>query len=406
MIDLHFDRLNYSPICRESHAALHYPIQTKLFSNHLVNTPRSLGVDGVIGYGGATGTGLNLIKKAYGEFLERTHFFTAVQVTTQSTLSIVKPKLATKLYSLCNQLKSHNTPPIEQHSFHLTQVNNLFNDEPEYYLYNLISLNGKKWDMPFIAFNDSCSCATHSSKKESLRSSLNEFLERQALIGSWAAKQYRYLINPELLQEITPYRDLAFNLLENGELYVFENGLNLPGYSIIIFYFSKSKQDIVQYSVGSGAHFTLKAALNSAFEELWQCYTFQYNSENTASLEDKAGSEYHLNFQQCNHIDTKNKIPFLENIDNKPFDIQELTDINDHKDFTWEEVMHNLAKISSDIYYYHHYDSCTQMHYTKILSPDFFSHMSVDKKLNYDNTYARTLSLTAENAFKQKIPFP
>ncbi|CAM2961912.1 YcaO-like family protein [Legionella worsleiensis] len=406
MNQLNFDRLDYFPICRHSHAALNYPVQMKLFSNHLVNTPRSVGVDGVIGYGGATGTGLNLLKKSYGEFLERNHFFTGVGVSSCAALSSLNPILAQKLHSLCTQLKFKNTPPIEEHLFHLTQVTNLITEKPDLYLYNLISLNGKKEDMPFVAFNDSCSCATHSSKEQSLLSSLNEFLERQALVGSWTSKRFRYLINPQLLQEITPYTGLAKTLTEQGELYVLENGLNLPGYSIIIFYFSKSAKDIVQYSVGAGAGFSLQSALNSAFEELWQCYTFQYSSEHTVSLEDKAGSEYHLNFQQCNRLDTKNDIPFFNEIVNRTFDIDSIADLQKHPTFNLAEVISGLSRISQYIYYYHHVEPCTQMHYTKVISPDFFSHMSVDKKLNYDNAYAKTLGLSYDTAYKATIPFP
>lgn len=405
-MNLNFNELNYFPLCRASHAALTYPIHMKIFTNHFVNVPRSMGCDGVIAYGGGTGKGLDLIRKAYGEYLERHHFFTAVPITAKKQLINIKPPLlAQKLISLCQQIQS-STDDCSTHSFYLTSVYNLINQSISYYPYNAISLNSKKSDAYFLGFNDSCACAAHSSKEAALNNSLREFLERQALLGSWMASAYRYTINPDVLKFMTPYTHLIEKLLDNGELYIFENGINLPAYSILIFYFSKSKQDLVQYSVGGSAGFSLVEALNSALEELWQCFTFQYNVKNAASLEDKAGSAYHLNFQQCNHVDTKKIIPFLKNSRTDTFKLNTAEEITQLKSFTFEEIINTLAGISTEIYYYHHHDPYMGVHYSKIVSPDFFIHMDVEKPINLNNAYAKTIRLTKENAYRIKIPFP
>lgn len=407
MISLSFDKLDFSPMCRVSHAAVHYPLQMKIFTNHLVHAPRSAGCDGMIGYGGGTGTGLDLARKAYGEFLERNHFFTSVPVTARKPLSEIDSSLlAAKLKILCQELQTHDAQNIDEHSFYLTRVQHLLDGKSADYLFNAVSLDGKKEDSHFINFNDSCSCASHFSKEKSLLNSLSEFIERQALIGSWMAARYRYRIEPELLLELTPYSELVKNLLDNGELYIFENALHLPGYSVIIFYFSQSAQDFVQYSVGASAALSLQKALTSALEELWQCYTFQYNVENTHLLEEKAGSDYHLNFQQCNHLGVKDIIPFMDKLPNQSMDIKTKLDLKQHPSFRFEEALSVLMNISSEIYYYHCYDPCTKIHYTKILSPDFFMHMAVDKRLNFNSAYARRLSLSPETAYRERIPFP
>lgn len=407
MINLAFDKLDFSPLCRATHAAVDYPIHLKIFTNHLLYVPRSAGCDGMIGYGGGTGTGFNLARKAYGEFLERNHFFTGVPITARKPLSEVKtPTLSAKLKTLCQELQINESLNIDEHAFCFTQVEDLFNGQACDYPFNAVSLNGKKEDRHFIPFNDSCSCASHRSKDKSLLNSLSEFIERQALIGSWMARRYRYRIEPELLMEVTPYSELVKNLLDNGELYIFENGLQLPGYSVLMFYFSKSERESVQYSVGASAGLSLQKALISALEELWQCYTFQYNVENTHLLEEKAGSDYHLNFQQCNHLGVKAIIPFMDNLSEQSIDVKTTDDLNQYPPFLFNEAIAELKTISSEIYYYHHYDVCTKVHYTKILSPDFFMHMGVDKRLNLNGAYARCLSICPETAYREKIPFP
>jgi len=406
MFSLYYNNSTYLPITNSFHASMCFPTRAKLFANNLLTTPRTIGVDGIMSYGGGTGVGLDLPKKSFGEYFERNHFFLNVPVTSTEKLKNILPLTLQNALAKCmNQIKNSKNDPLE-HSFHLTKVHNLMNHELADYPFNAISLNGKKPDGGFYNFNDSCSCAAHTSKEAVLRSSLCEFLERQALVGSWTSRQVRFAIEPTVLLHATPYATLAEQLLNHGELYIFENNIGLPGYSTIIFYFAKSENDLVQYSVGSSAGFSLEESLNGSFEELWQCYLFQYNAENSKGLADRAGSAYHLSFQACNHPQIRETIPFLSAQYKTEMRIKNTADMQKLPQYQFKDIVIELSNITSEIYYYHHFDKCLGFHYAKLVSPEFFIHMSLEQRLNFDNAYAKRIGLVKETANLSKIPFP
>ncbi|MBN9231558.1 MAG: hypothetical protein BGO90_13075 [Legionella sp. 40-6] len=397
----HFPQL---PQCKINHASLQHAHKFKLCGESFLAAPKSVVVDGLISYGGSTGIGLTLPAKAYGEFYERNHLFTQVKRKRHKKLATIAPSAyRDKLLSLCD-LQKNSAHQCLEHHFAVIDVFNLFNHQRQDFFYNAISLNGHHDDRSYLSFSDSCACAAHPQQERALYNSLMEFLERQALLGSWLSKSYQYTINPEILRRITPYAELVEMLLDNGELHIFQNGNQLPGHSVIMFYFAESAVDPVQYSVGSSSGLTLEEALQSSLEELYQCYTFLYNTESSQGLANKAGAGYHLEFQQCNHKTIRDTIPFMRNI--KPYLITSVADLRHAKQYSYEEILAELAQISPDIYYYHQFDANTQLHHTKILSPDFFMHMSLTHHLNLNNAYARKLHINSKNAFLGKIPFP
>lgn len=392
------------PQCKMNHASLQHASKFKLCGESLLAAPKSVVIDGLISYGGSTGIGMTLPAKAYGEFYERNHLFTKVKIHRHKKLATVAPSAyREKLLSLCN-LEKHSSHQCLEHHFAFTEVYNLFDHQRQDFFYNAISLNGHKEDRDYVNFSDSCACAAHPQQERALYNSLMEFLERQALLGSWLSKSYQYTINPEILRHITPYAELVEMLLDNGQIHIFQNGNQLPGHSIIMFYFAESTADPVQYSIGSSSGLTLNEALHSSLEELYQCYTFLYNMESSRGLEDKAGAGYHLEFQKCNHAAIRETIPFMRNV--RPYLITSVADLEHAKHYSYEEILSELATISHDIYYYHQYDANTELHHTKILSPDFFMHMSLNQHLNLENAYARKLHISKKNAFMGKIPFP
>lgn len=401
---MHRPQYPHLPQCKANHASLQHPVKFKLCTESFLSVPKSVVIDGIISYGGSTSIGSKLPCKAYGEFHERNHLFTQVPIHHRKKLSEVRPvAFREKLLSLCS-LANKEASACLNHSFAFTRVHNLFDNQPQDFFYNAISLNGNQSDRAFLHFADSCACAAHPQKEQALYNSLMEFIERQALLGSWLSKSYQYTINPLLLREVTPYTELTDLLLENGELFIFQNGNQLPAQTVIIFYFSRSKQDMVQYSIGTSSGLTLEEALNSAFEELYQCYAFLYNSESAEGLENKAGAGYHLEFQKCNHPLIRDTIPFMHDV--REYHINSFQDLQSAKQYSVEEVYKALSAISHDIYYYHAYDKALDLHYTKILSPDFFAHMSLNHSLNIDNHYAKKLNITVDNAYLKKIPFP
>ncbi|MDI1352371.1 MAG: YcaO-like family protein, partial [bacterium] len=329
------------------------------------------------------------------------HFFTGVPVAEQKLLNEVYPQNhRQQLMSLCNDNEF-----IANHKFSFTKVYNLFDETPLDYFYNAISLRTLKSDAAFLNATDSCGCASHVTKELSLYHSLIEFLERQALLGSWLSKTYRYTINPQVLKQISPYTSLIEKLMDNGDLYIFENGNHLPGYNILMFYFAHSSEDAVQYSVGSKSGVSMADTLASAFEELYQSYTFLYSSVfKPTNLENKAGTGYHMAFTQYNNQNTRLRIPFFQ--DMRPFQINTVEEINALPVLTYEQMLRTINAISANVHYYHYYDEALELHFTKIFSPDFFAHMSLEKRLNFNSLYANKLDITAKNAYLEMLPFP
>lgn len=392
---------------KSKHLSLQHPTSLKYFDNNTLSAPRSLVLDGTISYGGSSGYGVTLINKAYGEYWERNHFQTAVPITSQKRLEDVYPLAhRNKLLSLCSAGDDAGiTNELNNHLFSLSTVYNLFDEQPYDYFYNAISLHTLHKDALFLGMTDSIACASHPLKKQALYHSLVEFLERQSLVGSWISKTHRYSINPGVLGEITPYTHLYRALIDNGDLYLFEIGNQLPGYSVIIFYFAHSAEDIVQYAVGSKSGLSLDEAINSAFDELYQTYTMLYQTKSSAhQFENKAGSSYHAMFPRFNTQRTKELIPYFDGV--AEHKINTRSELNALPVFSFKEVLSELKEFSPDIFFYHYYEPAIKLHFTKILSYDFFAHMSLGKQLRLDGLYAKKLNITADNAYLAPLPFP
>ena len=390
-------------IAKTKHASLHHATAINLSSENMLCTPRSLIINGIVSYGGSTGFGLELTQKAFGEYYERNHFFNAIPISAIQLLHQIEPKAhQQRLRTLCDETSAEG---LAQHPFAFTTVYNLFDNTPTDYFFNAISLHSRSSDTPFLYVTDSCACASHVSKEKALYQSMIEFLERQSLIGSWIARRYAYAINPLVLKDLSPYSCLVDKILENGELHIFDLGNDLPGYNIIMFYFAHSTKDAVQYSVGSKTSTSLAEALCSAFEELYQCYTFLYSAVfKPTNLEHKAGAGYHMAFSSYNTPNTRLIIPFLENP--QPFKINTIEEVQAQPEFSLQQFLESLGSLTPNIYYYHYYEEALRLHFTKILSPDFFAHMSLNKPLNLNNVYAKHLNITQEKAYLEKLPFP
>ena len=289
--------------------------------------------------------------------------------------------------------------------FHLQRYITSSHERQSIIFFNAISLRGVKQDVEKLNVTDSCGCATHTTQEAALHNALIEFLERQALLGSWLSNRYRYAINPEVLRDLSPYTSLVENILDNGELHIFEIGHDLPGYNIVMFYFSHSATDAVQYSVGSKTSGSLADAITSAFAELYQCYTFLYSAVfKPTNLSGKAGSGYHLAFTKYNTQATKLIIPYLQK--NIEFEIKTLDEVRAFPTFEHVELLKGLQLISSEVYFYHYYEAALKLHFIKVLSPDFFPHMSLDKLFDLNMLYAQKLGITMDNAYLELLPFP
>ncbi len=389
-----------------SHIAPGYPSMLQQIRGFQTHYPISSHAQGYLTSGSGAGFGRDSLCSAYGEFIERNHFYLNVKTDKKARLHDVNGlQLADSVYAMLEQTKVSNQSP-KQHLFHLSKVSNIFTQEDCYLPTALVSLSFlDKEDREYLPFVDSCGEAGHLTHDKAFHSALFEFIERQALIGSWLTRKYRYKIPTDIILSHQKQRKMAEQLLKHGEMHVFDVALNLPGFAVLILYFSKSKKDYVQYSIGMSAGASPEEAIYKALNELWLDYGYLYISDAvknrlTAIASSRSYTVRHI--EDNDVIKTKNIMAY---------DLSAECNITADNylalpSVTGQEACAALKKITSNIFKYHRSDSRSGHEYVKIMSPDFLLHMSVKNKLNTDNAYMRTLQTDMQNLYRETIPFP
>jgi hypothetical protein len=359
--------------------------------------PAMFNVDGHYAVGNSSGGGPSMIVGGYGEYIERYHFYNEVQA---DTISIIDDLSTQKMI---NTIKK-SSKKLKDHAFNLTKSRRLFSDESCYQPTALISLGQDSTiDREFIPFIDSCGQAAHTTKYLCEQSALYEFIERQALVGSWLSGTANFSVTDVSADSFAELGSVVAKLQEHGSLSIFSVGEGLPGYSIIIFYFSNSINDTVRYSVGMASHANSRVALEKAIHELWQSYWYLYLNENNAENLDQR-FQYLNDLLHFNNHHTRLIIPYFASV-KKTITLDtylQLPDVNEH------HYKHALQSISQHIFIYEGetYFQNKKYDVAKIFSPDFFIHMGVKMPLNFDNCYAQYLGIDPFMHVSHSIPFP
>ena len=389
----------------DSHLSPFYPKKIIDFRGTPIIFPRNLAFTGEAIEGGACGYGKSTHQGALGEFIERRHFYTDIPVDVVGKIHEHNtPEVANLLYKDINQLKRINKAP-ETQDFQLVKVHNIFTDEIAYFPRRFISLGEvSPEEENFIPMMDSSGLAVHNTKDKAFNASLNEFVERQALVGSWLNQSEIPQLDPLLLYELPESKRFCEVLMQNGTVSIFDLSSLLPGKTIGICYFSKSKQDRVQYAIGMASSQSYKAALSSAIQEVWQDYIFLHSY----ALDDFskkvptffAGDDYHMSHLKDNTLETKKTIEFFKRASKTVSTV----DVNDCIDL--KDQLKALEQCNPNIFAYQDDTNQDNLYFTKILSPCFYLHMSLHKPLNFDNDYAVSIGANTSTKKHPRIPFP
>jgi len=374
------------------------------FRPALTQLPKILNLTSDCVVGNGAGYNQDAIYGSFGEYIERYHFYNEVKSSKKALFSdLLKDNNYKKLIDMIGQIKQTRDDP-DSHIFEWVAVRNILTNEDCFYPLVMISMaHAQSPDRKFIPFIDSCGQSSHITKEEAFKSSLNEFIERQALIGSWLSKKAKYKISIETHPLLGNMNYIVDMLNHFGELTAFDLGNQLPGYNLIIFYFSKSSKDCVKYSVGMASSGDPVDALIRAISELWQSYVFMYlNSDNPENLDPRY--KYLNDLLQFNNLDTRNMIPFYHQ-KLVTFDTNQLLQF--HKIQLKEQII-QLKTISEDIYAY---ESSTtfmgkKVYFCKMMSPDFYLHMGIKMPLNFINAYSKLLDIASKIDIISPIPFP
>lgn len=381
-----------------------YPHSYLQYRPALTRFPFIFNVTGDCVVGNGSGFGRDAMQGAMGEYIERYHFYNEVDINITAELArLNSDSLTEKLIHQIQQIKK-TSDAIAPHQFDLSEVRNIFTDLPSYVPSVMISLaHADSPDRNYIPFIDSCGQAVQTSRRLVFSAALKEFIERQALIGAWLSGNARFKVMLEQHRLLGKANKILRELQKHGILYAYELNQKLPGYSVIIFYFSGSKNDSVKYSVGMAADFNSATAITRALNELWQSYIFMYlNAEQPENLDQRY--QYLNDLILFNHIGTKKLIPFL----NKPVNEINLPEFIHLPSFSEADCLDSLKKISPDLYAYERSNQLfsRKFHFCKIISPDFFLHMGIKMPLNFDNAYAKLLTINVNNMVDHPIPFP
>jgi hypothetical protein len=374
------------------------------FHPALAHLPMIFNLTGDCVVGNSSGFQEEAICGGFGEYVERYHFYNEVDINLTARLDKVNDSAVTNKFIAMIEQVQKSKELAREHQFDLTAVSNIFTQEKNYIPSVLISLSRMdSRDRDFIPFIDSCGQAAHVSPQKAFTSALNEFIERQALVGSWLSGNARYRIELERHEALGAANKILESLKAHGKLMAFELNNGLPGYSVIIFYFSKDKKDIVKYSVGMAADPNPVRACERALGELWQSYIFMYlNAENPENLDQRY--QYLNDLIHFNNHETESIIPYAPD-ENESLSIH---DFLRFKKFTEADCLNVLKDISPYVYAYARssYLFGRKFYFCKISSPDFFMHMGVKMPLNLGNSYAKMLAISPLLKIQNPIPFP
>ncbi len=381
-----------------------YPNVYMQFRPQLAHFPTIFNLSGDCVVGNGSGFHNEAIYSGFGEYIERYHFYNEIDINYTATLNKFNlPNVVDKFIKLIEQVRK-TTSSIKNHEFDLTITRNIFTDKIAYIPTAVISLaHIDSPDRLFIPFVDSCGQSAHITRGKAFQSAWNEFIERQALIGAWLSGKARFQIKFDLADELQENKKVLSSLMLHGELFAFEINNDLPGYSVIIFYFSKSKKDSVLYSVGMASDLCPNRAFQRAVNELWQSYVFMYlNADCPENLDQRY--KYLNDLIYFNNHDTRNDIPFFKD----KFEIVKFRDFISMKIIKQKQAMDELQSISSHVYSYEKSSNLfgRKFYFCKITSPDFFLHMGVKMPLNFNNTYSNRLAIDPNIKVKNAIPFP
>lgn len=246
----------------------------------------------------------------------------------------------------------------------------------------------------YTHFRDSSGCALGPTLDYARTSACLEFIERQSLIISWHTQTYHSRVaNKDLLYLCDGMRrKLCERFLRSGEVTAVLN--TIPGascYSGIILY--RSKRD-VKYAVSSGCALSLQSLINKLVGELWQSYLFIYNNVNVDNIIER--DYYKANFLSMNQYKTADL--WGVQLSALPLVYVEKCQLYSEEDFYQSLTTFDVR------FYLYEQKTHDDFHFCKLISPDFFPHMSVAHTEVIPDYCRHVFNINAMRELE--IPFP
>lgn len=247
----------------------------------------------------------------------------------------------------------------------------------------LVSLDGVSGDSQHLPFTDSSGSACHQSWKACLRSAVSEFAERQCLCANWLTKKSNAVC--DLVHNdrgsLPSCRTIIDFLLRSGVVRIFDISFDLKSYVYLTVFSSHRGDAKVKYACAAACKQSSTEALEKAFIELYQAY---YYMSCLLDEDFAAHSGLDEDYRAANSRDT---IELFGAGSNKAT----LRQLVAQPSFDADDLISSVTKVSDKIAYFSRVASLRgkNMYFGRLVSPDFFLHMSLGKRCNIDNRFAR-----------------
>lgn len=361
-------------------------------------------------FGSGAGWGEISFASAFGEYLERKHFYLDIRSTSYDLLrSSLSPQEADEFIFAFSQTSQpticKNT--LLQQKLKLTKAWRIIDFTPCDIPTACISLSPliDCTDDNILPNRDTCGCCIQQTIDKAIFGSVKELLERQFLLKFWLTDTCRKKLNSAQAFEALKNsytRNLFEALCKSGELCIFDiSDSNFPGICILVAYGSPDQYRSVKYCAGMSYSECFSDALEKSILELWQTYRFMSNfvasSKSLATIKD----HYLRHFLNCNSYDTYLEIA---NSSSTP------TTLTRSDALTLTSLIDTIRSLNLNGYIYLEkipLPNNSQIFASKYISPNLFLHMNNASNINLNNSYSTHFQNTIKKHRQEKmVPFP
>ncbi|MBD9448605.1 MULTISPECIES: YcaO-like family protein [unclassified Rhizobium] len=347
------------------------------------------------------GFGPGVAVKAMGEYFERYTAFRAVTSTQSGAIADMRLNVdeqAALAFALQQTCHDDVRDDVHGTNFRLVDVSRLGSDSKALYPAVLLSLHSfdAQRDALFAPIRDTSGSAIHRNELDAFRGALLEFVERQCTTAMWVSRRCNAIEGNSLRGSLTDGKAQKIHdqMSSNGSLRLIDISF-LAGVSVkFCEYRSNDADALVNFSCGCSADLIPEMATTKAFTEAWQTSLLLPQMEFFNSR-DYGSTSLKENFQAAN------KAGFELGVEVAPLEIG-----TSMPDRNIERLKENILSVSSNIYVYSRAINLpgTQLHFCRIVSPDFFIHMNPGDHNNNDNKWI-SLFCTDEMKRLEAMPF-
>lgn len=344
------------------------------------------------------GFGADVAIKAMGEYFERYAAFRAITPQGRGKISDMRltgDEERTLTQALQQTCYDEVRDELQSAEFQLVEVHRLSGAGKVNFPAVLFSLHSfdNYIDARFVPVRDSSGSAIHREKNVAFRSALLEFVERQCTTAMWVSRRCNAVEVPLAKLQDVKARTIYHQMATLGRLRLLD--ISFLGGASVKFceYHSENSDEVVNFSCGCAANFEEKTATMKSFTEAWQTSIllpqmafFGANEYGSTSLKD--------NFKAANYPE------FDLGVGVKPINIGK-----ENSETGVNYLVDSILSVSENVYVYFRELNIpgTKLHFCRIVSPDFFIHMSPDKHNNNNNCW---IDRFCEKSDRRLVPMP